>query len=127
VGSEIPKANSDRGCSDSCARPAAANRRRARIRNRVWEGRARPRTPIRLLSTESAREPDCTAAEGDQLTSIAAVVPTSTEEVLGKALLGERISGRQLGYNHRRMIREYIEEQEGEQIADDSRFPIDNP
>jgi putative transposase len=23
------------------------------------------------------------------------------------------------------MIREYIEEQEGEQIADDSRFPID--
>ena len=24
------------------------------------------------------------------------------------------------------MIREYIEEQEGEQIADDSRFPIDN-
>jgi len=25
------------------------------------------------------------------------------------------------------MIREYIEEQEGEQIADDSRFPIDNP
>ena len=27
VGSEIPKANSDRGCSDSCGRPAAANRR----------------------------------------------------------------------------------------------------
>ena len=25
------------------------------------------------------------------------------------------------------MIREYIEEREGEQIADDSRFPIDNP
>jgi putative transposase len=25
------------------------------------------------------------------------------------------------------MIREYIEEQEGEQIADDSRFPIDIP
>jgi len=25
------------------------------------------------------------------------------------------------------MIREYIEEQEGEQIADDGRFPIDNP
>ena len=25
------------------------------------------------------------------------------------------------------MIREYIDEQEGEQIADDSRFPIDNP
>jgi len=25
------------------------------------------------------------------------------------------------------MIREYIEEQEGEQVADDSRFPIDNP
>ena len=24
------------------------------------------------------------------------------------------------------MIREYIEEQEGEQITDDSRFPIDN-
>ena len=24
------------------------------------------------------------------------------------------------------MIREYIDEQEGEQIADDSRFPIDN-
>ena len=25
------------------------------------------------------------------------------------------------------MIQEYIEEQEGEQIADDGRFPIDNP
>jgi putative transposase len=25
------------------------------------------------------------------------------------------------------MIQEYIDEQEGEQIADDSRFPIDNP
>jgi putative transposase len=25
------------------------------------------------------------------------------------------------------MIRQYIDEQEGEQIADDSRFPIDNP
>lgn len=25
------------------------------------------------------------------------------------------------------MIKEYIDEQEGEQIADDSRFPIDNP
>ena len=25
------------------------------------------------------------------------------------------------------MIREYIDEQEGEQITDDSRFPIDNP
>ena len=25
------------------------------------------------------------------------------------------------------MIREYIDEQEGEQIADDSRFPIDSP
>jgi putative transposase len=25
------------------------------------------------------------------------------------------------------MIREYIDEQEGEQIIDDSRFPIDNP
>jgi putative transposase len=25
------------------------------------------------------------------------------------------------------MIKEYIQEQEGEQIADDSRFPIDNP
>jgi putative transposase len=25
------------------------------------------------------------------------------------------------------MIREYIDEQEGEQMVDDSRFPIDNP
>jgi putative transposase len=25
------------------------------------------------------------------------------------------------------MVREYIEEQEGEQIADDGRFPIHNP
>lgn len=25
------------------------------------------------------------------------------------------------------MIREYIDEQEGEQIADDIRFPIDSP
>ena len=25
------------------------------------------------------------------------------------------------------MVKEYIDDQEGEQIADDSRFPIDNP
>jgi putative transposase len=25
------------------------------------------------------------------------------------------------------MIKDHIDEQEGEQIADDSRFPIDNP
>ncbi len=25
------------------------------------------------------------------------------------------------------MVKEYIDEQEGEQIADDSRFPIDSP
>jgi len=26
-----------------------------------------------------------------------------------------------------KMIREYIDERQGEQVADDSRFPIDNP
>jgi putative transposase len=28
---------------------------------------------------------------------------------------------------HLEMVQEYIDEHEGEQIADDSRFPIDNP
>ncbi len=40
--------------------------------------------------------------------------------------MGARISDGQFRNDHDEMIREYIEEQEGEQIADDSRFPIDS-
>ena len=83
-------------------RPAAADRRRARTGDRVREGRTGPRTPARLVSTESAREPVGAVVEGNQFASTAARVSSSAEKVLGKASLGTRISGGQFRYDHRR-------------------------
>jgi putative transposase len=45
---------------------------------------------------------------------------------LGPAFLGERVSGVSSGNITDEMVKEYIEEQLGEQIIDDSRFPIDS-
>jgi len=66
-------------------------------------------------------------AEGDQLACAAAGVSALAQAVLGSTLLGRGYLAVSSGTIPDEMIREYIDEQEGEQVADDSRFPIDNP
>lgn len=66
-------------------------------------------------------------AEGDQFAGVVAGISSLAQESLETALLGERLSGVSCGTITDEMFREYIDEQEDEQLADDSRFPIDNP
>ena len=65
-------------------------------------------------------------AEGHQLSDSPSGVSVSSEKVLGSAFLGQGLLAVSSGTITDEMIKEYIDEQEGEQIADDSRFPIDN-
>jgi hypothetical protein len=64
-------------------------------------------------------------AQGDELENAAAGVFASEEEVLGSAPVGEGYLAVSSGTITDEMIKQYIDEQEGEQVADDSRFPID--
>ena len=109
----------------SCARPSAANRRRTRTGDR--EGRTRPRAPVSVVSAQPAGESDHATAEGNQLAGAIAGVSPLAQEILGSAFLVKGILAVSSGTITDEMIREYIDEQEGEQIIDDSRFPIDNP
>jgi putative transposase len=65
-------------------------------------------------------------AERDQLARPATGVSTSVEKFWGRHFWARGYLAVSSGTITDEMIREYIEEQEGEQIADDSRFPIDN-
>ena len=66
-------------------------------------------------------------AEGNQLPGTAPRVSITAKEVLGGHFWARGYLAVSSGTITDEMIREYIDEQEGEQIADDSRFPIDNP
>ena len=67
-------------------------------------------------------------AEGYQLAGAVAGVSPLTQEILGSDIFWARgYLAASSGTITDEMIREYIDEQEGEQIIDDSRFPIDNP
>jgi hypothetical protein len=64
-------------------------------------------------------------AERDQLARILTGVSTPAEEVLGSASLGgEVMSLSNSATAIDEMTREYIDEQEGEEVAHGSRFPI---
>ena len=126
VGAEISEGGAERASSDSCPRPAAADRRRTRIGDRVREGRTRPRTLIRVVSTESAREPDNAVAEGISSRVLLQEFQHLRKKFWGRHLWGRGYLAVSSGTITDEMIREYIDEQEGEQVADDSRFPIDN-
>ena len=52
--------------------------------------------------------------------------PHLRKKFWGRHLWGRGYLGVSSGTITDEMIREYIDEQEGEQVADDSRFPIDN-
>ena len=47
------------------------------------------------------------------------------EAVLGPSFLSERVFGSKLGEHYGRYDKNYIDEQEGEQVAEDGRFQID--
>lgn len=65
-------------------------------------------------------------AKRHKLKSVVARISTFKKAILGTAPMGSWISCSQLRENITdEMIQQYIEEQEGEPIIDDSRFPID--
>jgi REP element-mobilizing transposase RayT len=66
-------------------------------------------------------------AQGDKLQGAAAGVSASSEEVLGRHLWARGYLAASSGTITDEMIQEYINEQEGEAIHDNSRFQIDNP
>jgi putative transposase len=65
-------------------------------------------------------------AQRNNLAGIVAGVSTPEEEILGVHFWALGYLAVSCGTITDEMIQEYIEEQEGEQIADDGRFPIDN-
>jgi putative transposase len=65
-------------------------------------------------------------AERNQLAGTAAGVSAPAKAVLGRHFWARGYLAVSSGAITDEMTREYIDEQEGEQIADDSRFPIDN-
>ena len=126
VDSEISESSTDGRCSSSCARPTAADCRRTRVGDRVREGRARPRSPTTVLPTESARESDGAMAEGISSRVLLQEFPHLKKKFWGRHFWARGYLAVSSGTITDEMIREYIEEQEGEQVPDDSRFPIDN-
>jgi len=66
-------------------------------------------------------------AEGDQLTRAAAGISPDARSSGENIFWARGYLAVSSGTITDEMIREYIDEQEGEQIADDSRFPIDSP
>jgi putative transposase len=65
-------------------------------------------------------------AEGDQFAGAVTRICSFAEKFWGRHLWARGYLAVSSGTITDEMIREYIDEQEGEQIADDSRFPIDN-
>lgn len=65
--------------------------------------------------------------EGDKLASTPSGVSVFKEEILGGHLWARGYLAVSPGNLTDEMIKEYIDEQEGEQIEDESRFQIDNP
>jgi hypothetical protein len=88
--------------------------------------RTRSRTRIRFVSPASASQPNHAMAQRNNLAGIVAGVSTPEEEILGAHSWALGYLAVSCGTITDEMIQEYIEEQEGEQIADDGRFPIDN-
>ena len=71
-------------------------------------------------------QPNHAMAQRDQLAGAAAGISTPTQEILGPAFWARGYLAVSSGNITDEMVKEYIEEQEGEQIIDDSRFPIDS-
>lgn len=81
----------------------------------------------RILPPESGCESNRAVAKRDQLAGTAAGISALAQKVLGKTPIAlEDYLAVSSGTITDEMVREYIEEQESEAIADDSRFPIDN-
>ena len=70
---------------------------------------------------------DRTVVERDQLTSAASRVSPPAEAVLGPTLLARGYLAVSSGTLTDEMVQQYIEEQEGEPVHNDSQFPIASP
>ena len=125
--SEISEAGAHWGRRGSCARHCTPGGERARTRHPQWESGTRPCSRVGVVPADAAGKPNRPVAERDELSGAAAGIPAVTEGVLGKASLWARgYLAVATGSVTDEVIRAYIEEQVGEQIADDSRFPIDS-
>jgi len=69
---------------------------------------------------------DYAIAEGDRAACAATGIPAAAQAALGEALLARGYLAVSSGTITDERVRQYIEEEEGEQIVDDSRFPIDS-
>jgi putative transposase len=78
-----------------------------------------------VVSPASGCQHDRTVAARDQLASTPSGVSASEEAVLGPLLLGTGVPAVSSETLTDEMVQQYIEEQEGEPVHDDSQFPID--
>jgi hypothetical protein len=79
-----------------------------------------------VLPADAAGEPGRAAAERDELSGAAAGIPAVPKAVRGEAFRGEGYLAVASGTITDEQIRAFIDEQEGEALHDDSRFPIDS-
>ena len=124
--SEISEIGADWRRSSSSARSAAADRRRTRAGDRVWESAG---DHVHLFISYRPNQPVSQMVQW--LKGISSRILLQEFRHLRKKFWGKHLWARGYlavspGTIIDQMIREYIDEQEGEQIADDSRFPIDN-
>jgi putative transposase len=124
VDPEISQSGTDRGSGSSCAQPAAANRRAAHELE-IESGKV-ARDHVHLFLWYRPKQQ--AMAEGNQLAgAVAGVSSLCARNSGGRHLWARGYFAVSSGTITDEMIREYIDEQEGRQIIDDSRFPIDNP
>jgi len=124
---EIPEEGADGASGASCARPDSADRDGARNRDCVGEVASdhihvlvayRPQVDVSLIV--------------QWLKGISSRILLQEFAHLRKAFWGRHLWARghlavSTGNLTDEMVREYIEQQEGEPVHDDSRFVIDNP
>src|SRR5262245_22229430 len=82
-------------------------------------------TCVPLIPADAAGEPNRPVAERDELSGAVAGVSAVTQAILGKAFWARGYLAVASGSVTDEQIRAYIDEQEGEALHDDSRFPID--
>jgi len=126
MAAQVSKACIDRGGSDSCARRDQANCDGIRAGDYFRKGRARPCSRVLVVSAASGREPLMQWLKGISSRILLQEFPSLRKKFWGRHFWARGYLAVSSGTITDEMIKEYIDEQEGEQIADDSRFLIDN-
>lgn len=125
LGSEVPEKGADRTGGGACPRFTEANRDRKRSADHLWEGRDRSCAYVYQLSRPPEYQPDRAMAERNKFAPPVSGVPASQETILGSASMGAGLFAVTSGNITDEMINDYINDQEGEPVQDDSRFQID--